>query len=168
MEKQLTVAEIAEQWSGVVATELIMRKEERFSGVGLGLPGASAEFEASQSGDVVVFIPQESKELNPISISDTDPEKGDVVWLLSPNLANDSLVHRAISVSVIHDGFLVYEFDEPIVIAGTSGAPIVNEEGLIVAVHRGGGTNDGKTIGVGTLANRFLPSLNGEIKKNSP
>ena len=167
MERQLTVAEISENWTSVVATELTKQEELRFSGVGLGLPGATADFESSRSGDVIAFLTREHQQLNPIGISDSDPKPGEVVWLLSPNLVNDSLVHRAVCVSVMHDVFLVYEFDRRVAIPGTSGGPIVNEQGYVVGVHRGGGMQAGKTVGVATLASRFLPSLVQEIQSKS-
>jgi hypothetical protein len=167
MDEQLTVDEISETWLGVVATDVVKREKASFSGLGLGLPGASAEFEPSGAGDVMAFYPKEHQDLNPISLSPADPEEGDGLWLLSPNLTNDSFVHRVVCVGVAHECFLVYQFDESINLSGTSGAPVINEQGLIVAVHRGGGTQEGKTFGTGTLASRFLPILVRELQAKS-
>jgi hypothetical protein len=167
MDKQLSVDEITKTWQSVKGDDLVDDKTTSFSGLGLALPGASAEFEPSPAGDVVVFVPQENRGLKPITISAEVPKEGDVVWLLSHTLAGDSLAHRAVCLTIVHENFLVYRFDEPIGIAGTSGGAIVNERGFVVAVQRGGGSKDGKTLGAGSLASRFLPILTRELKAKS-
>jgi hypothetical protein len=168
MDAQLTVDQINDTWQSVKGLDWVDEKSTTFTGLGFAPTGASAAFEASPAGDVVAFVPKESKGLKPITLSADVPKPGDAVWLLSHVTNGDALAHRAVVLTIVHECFLVYQFDEPLGIVGTSGAPIINERGFVVAIQRGGGEDDGKTLGAGTLANRFLPILTKELKAKSP
>lgn len=168
MDEQLTVAQINDTWQSVKGLDWVDEKSTTFTGIGFAPTGASAAFEASPAGDVVAFVPKESTGLKPMPVSADVPKPGDVVWLLSHVTSGDALVHRAKVLTIVHEFFLVYQFDEPLGIVGTSGAPIINERGFVVAIQRGGGEDDGKTLGAGTLTSRFLPILSKELKAKAP
>lgn len=165
MQKQLTVEEISTDWLAITAYDVVSKEQSAFSGIGLGLPGASAVYESSPTGDVMAFVPQSDESLNAMPLESEDPQPGDILWLPSPCLTNEALKHRAICEGVVPKGFLAYLFDDEIQISGTSGAPVVNQQGKVVAVHRGGGLIDGEVFGLGTQVSKFLPKLQKALQR---
>ena len=68
-------------------------------------------------------------------------------------------MHPAI-VERLKDGWLQYSFvDHGITLKSTSGAPIVDRKGNVIAVHAGGTKKSGKMIGIGTPVVNFYPTL---------
>ena len=114
----------------------------------------------SAQGDVAACAVEESGFLRfrPLSISSNAPQPGEKVWLVSEVIGSSSLVHSAV-VEGIEQGWAVYRFDQPIELRATSGAPVVDGQGQVVAVHAGGGDEGGVVIGVGTPTSKFVNSL---------
>ena len=63
------------------------------------------------------------------------------------------------TVRGIDQGWLLYGFDERIELRATSGAAVVNAQGQVVAVHAGGGEENGQVVGVGTPVTKFMGAL---------
>ncbi|MEM8667908.1 MAG: GYF domain-containing protein [Planctomycetota bacterium] len=116
--------------------------------------------EQSAQGDVAACRLTNSDEvsLTPFPIATRPPRPGDRVWLVAEVMGSRSLVHSA-AVEGTEDGFLVYVFDRPIELRATSGAPIVNGNGEVVAVNAGGGEGLGRVFGVGTPTTKFVNRL---------
>lgn len=91
-----------------------------------------------------------------VSLDPLNP--GDRVWLVSEVIGSQSLVHSA-TVEGIQDGWLIYRFDQPLELRATSGAPVVDALGEVVAINAGGGDDNGKTFGAGTPVTKFIDRL---------
>jgi hypothetical protein len=111
------------------------------------------------AGDIVAFEAQvltgldklnaKSKDLVPLSLAAKVPQKGDSVYVAAQVGADkDSRVHKA-TVVESNDKWLFYEYaDSALDIAGTNGAPVLNEAGKVIGMNLGGGKmDDGKLIG---------------------
>lgn len=107
------------------------------------------------SADVSVF--QAPAELAPsaLELAPALPEKDEPVWLLARVTGQSELVWPAVAFFVT-DTFFVYQFESRTIDQrATSGAPVVNARGQLVAVHLGGNPVQDVVRGVGTP----LPSL---------
>ena len=119
--------------------------------------------ERSTCGDVVACVVlknprQESPALQPLTLSGVKPSIGEKVWLISAVIGSDALVHEA-KVDSFDDDWLVYRFAEHPELRATSGAPVVNGYGKVVAINAGGGQDGGNTFGVGTTTTQFIKQL---------
>ena len=114
----------------------------------------------SAHGDVAVCQLQQagSLQLQPFPIAREVPAAGERVWLVSEVIGSSSLIHPA-TIEGTEDGWLIYRFDRRIELRATSGAPVVDGQGQVVAVNAGGGEQAGQTFGVGTPTTNFASSL---------
>ena len=92
-------------------------------------------------GDVAAFTAP--ARLKPIALpmAPNDVAAGDRVTLLAPlaGAADAGLRHDAVVLGM-HDGFLLYKFDDPTIpLRATSGAPVVDAAGRLVAINLTGG-----------------------------
>lgn len=116
------------------------------------------------SADVSVF--QAPAELAPsaLELAPGLPEKGERVWLLARVAGQSELVWPAVAFFVT-DTFFVYQFDsKTIQLRATSGAPVVNAKGQLLAVHLGGNPVQDVVRGVGTP----VPSLRRALEAALP
>lgn len=107
------------------------------------------------SGDVSVF--QAPAELAPhaLELAPALPQKDERVWLLARVEGQTELMWPA-TVFYVTDSFLVYQFDSTTIsFRATSGAPVVNAKGQLVAINLGGNPVQDVVRGFGTPA----PSL---------
>jgi hypothetical protein len=116
----------------------------------------------SSQGDVAACVVEESGFLRfqAFPIATQVPAAGEKVWLVSEVIGSASLVHPAV-VEGTEGGWLIYRFDRPIELRATSGAPVVDGNGQVVAVNAGGGDEAGMTFGVGTPTTKFVNQLSG-------
>ena len=91
------------------------------------------------------------------------PEIGERVWLFSPVSGSDKLLHQA-CVLDIEDSGIAYMFDDPIKLQATSGAPVLNSDGDVLAMNLGGVVEGGRTIGFGNPAHAMLAHLTRALK----
>ena len=110
-----------------------------FSSQGRGLPDAST--------DLSLFRAPSELATHALELASDDPAVGDRVWLLARvagGAAPDVFLHPA-HVRVASDQILGYEFENnKLNLTATSGAPIVNAQGKVVALNLGGGLQGGK------------------------
>jgi hypothetical protein len=107
------------------------------------------------SADVSVFQAPAELAHGALELAPALPEKGERVWLLARVSGQSELVWPAVAFFVT-DTFFVYQFDSPTIdLRGTSGAPVVNAKGQLVAVNLGGNPVQDVVRGAGTP----LPSL---------
>lgn len=106
---------------------------------GRGLPDAST--------DLSLFRAPSELATHALELASDDPAAGDRVWLLARvagGAAPDVFLHPA-HVRLANDQILVYEFENnQLNLTATSGAPVVNAQGKIVALNLGGGLTGGK------------------------
>ncbi|MFZ6759180.1 hypothetical protein ACO0K9_18395 [Undibacterium sp. Ji50W] len=114
-------------------------------------------------GDVVAFAAPEAMRDLALPISTRLMKKGDKVFVLS-SVASPGvkrLSHAAV-VEGMNSGYWTYLYSEPgFVIRATSGAPVVNEAGEVVAINLGGGSKAGsdKIMGYGNPAANWSPAI---------
>jgi hypothetical protein len=161
LNQDMTPSDLPQQWEALKLRDCksrIMHDDVGIDPVLLDqtqpLPTVSAQ------GDVAACAVEESGFLRfrPLPISSNAPQPGDKVWLVSEVIGSSSLVHSAV-VEGIEQGWAVYRFDQPIELRATSGAPVVDGQGQVVAVHAGGGDEGGVVMGVGTPTSKFVNSL---------
>jgi len=94
-------------------------------------------------GDVSVF--QAPSELAPraLELAPSLPTQDERIWLVASLPGRTELLHPA-TVQHAADNFLVYQFDSAdLALPGTSGSPLVNAKGQLVALNLGGGPIQG-------------------------
>ena len=96
-------------------------------------------------------------------MSDATLVEGQSVWLVASLLEGapaDQRLHHA-KVLGIHSGEnVLYQYDNPkLSKQATSGAPIVDQAGRLVAVNLGGYEDEGQIIGIGNPVGRFRKFL---------
>jgi len=125
------------------------------------IPDTAPMGEESKYGDVVAFrIPKDSGK--PFVLSKDLPAVNSPVWMFTQLLdgaPKDQQLHRGIFTG-IEDDFFWVAFDNPnLELRATSGAPILNSEGEVVAINLGGGVSEGVIFGAGNPVTRFAAPL---------
>lgn len=124
----------------------------------LRIPEAAPMGEAGKAGDVAAFVASELK-LSPLTMAKRTPTAGEHLWLISELPGSMTAIHHAVSAGV-QDGMLYYYFDGPLELRGSSGAPVVDSAGQLVAINVGGSEDEsGAAVGIGNPTQVFLPYL---------
>ncbi|MGC3970933.1 MAG: hypothetical protein QM775_27445 [Pirellulales bacterium] len=118
---------------------------------------------AGQAGDIAAFHAPADVKAHVFELAPTMPKLGERIWLLAEVL-DDAFagrqLHAATLLYVPRDGDCIYEFADPnLEIRATSGAPILNQQGQVIAINIGGGQTEGKALGLGNPVTRFRPHL---------
>jgi hypothetical protein len=161
LDREIPAAVLSNRWQGLSLQDC--KSQRNHSNVAMRpvpltlakpLPNTSAH------GDVVVCSVQNTGNLGlqPFPLARDRPRTGDRVWLVAEVSGSSSLVHEA-KVEGIEDGWLMYRFERRLELRATSGAPVVNGSGQVVAVNAGGGERAGVTFGVGTPTTSFVSSV---------
>lgn len=112
-------------------------------------------------GELSVFVlhdwPRRTKFLR---LASTPPQVGDFVYLFAHLVGTDKpALHRG-RVLEISPRSLIYVPDNPTIeLGGTSGAPVLNEQGKVVGINAGGGKFDDGMHACANPLNAFLPKL---------
>jgi len=121
-------------------------------GAALAVPGArpfvsDGRSLPNASTDLSVFRAPAELAAHALELAADEPAVGDRVWLLARLVGGaepDVYLHPA-HVRVANDKILGYEFENnQLNLTATSGAPVVNAQGKIVALNIGGGLTGGK------------------------
>jgi hypothetical protein len=118
---------------------------QSWTGVPLAIPGAASFNNQTKDGlrDIALLVVQGKPTAKPLKLAPTQPKLGDTVWLVAQLVSGapkDKLLFKARVVRV-QDLALNYLVDDPqgtFEIRATSGAPVVNERGELVAVNIAG------------------------------
>ena len=151
---------IATAWKKLVAEDC---KSQNYFGEiqmqPIALTGARPHPQKSDIGDVAACKVTDATAIEALPLSQRIPSNGERVWLVSRLPGSRELMHPA-TVERLKDGWLQYSFvDHGITLKSTSGAPIVDRKGNVIAVHAGGTKKSGKMIGIGTPVVNFYPTL---------
>jgi len=96
-------------------------------------------------------------------LSEKLPQVGDKVWLadaLYVGAPPSQYQHSATITSIQDAGNICYKFDNAkISFQGTQGAPIIDRDGKVVAVHIGAKDKMEPLVATGNPTSRFLPFL---------
>ena len=103
--------------------------------------------------DLAAFIceDQDEAKLSTYEMSENQLEKGEAVWLVaavSGGGSENNKLHKAI-VTQVDDSTLEFKFENPdLDLTASSGAPILNKDGKVVAINIGGREQGSKLIGI--------------------
>jgi len=155
LEKDLTPAEAKDFASALAASSMTDPSHVVVSSEMLLIPSAKAFSDQDASHDVAAFL-LESYNGTPLVIAAAMPAVGDRVYLFARPRGEDQLRFLAATVRQATPRMVKYVFDEAGAnLAGTSGAPVLNEMGEVVAMNLGGGTAGDREYGFGSPAATF-------------
>lgn len=156
----LPAEQVPQLWHGLDLSDCVSGQSiKRLAGEGLLISQAKPFPEVSPRGDVIAYQPSSVLNFRPFPLADSMPRAGETVWLVSEVIGSQSLTHRA-TVRGIERGWLAYEFAEgSLELRATSGAPVLNTAGQVVAINAGGRQGDGVTIGMGSPVTLFYDQL---------
>ena len=119
---------------------------QSWTGIPLAIPGAASFNNQTREGlrDIALLTVQGKPAAKALKLAPAQPKLGDTVWLVAQLVSGapkDKLLFKA-KVSRVQDLALNYIIDDPdgtFELRATSGAPVVNDRGEVVAVNLAGG-----------------------------
>jgi hypothetical protein len=133
----------------------------------LAIEGARPLDPRDPSSDLSAFLVEDAGGVPTLELAQANSENGEFVWLFAEiqgYVGRDKLLHRG-SVSASTEKELRFIFaDRQLKLKATSGAPILNAKGEVVAVNLGGGSNLGLTFGVGNPVSSVRKRLDKALK----
>ncbi len=161
VEPQISWQALPKAVSGVTCESLQPPVWQVRAGRPFAVKDAKSYAEEGPKKDLVVFALKTS--VLALSLASADAKVGDTVWLVARARSGaepSQLLHKARVVEVSPDQ-LVYAYDNiALGLGGSSGAPVVNEAGQVVAVNFGGGKSAaGEKLGFGTARGSIYSSL---------
>jgi hypothetical protein len=124
----------------------IVTPAQSWTGTPLAIPGAASFNNQTKEGlrDIALLTVQGKPTAKPLKLAPSQPKLGETVWLVAQLVSGapkDKLLFKA-KVSRVQDLALNYTVEDPegtFELRATSGAPVVNERGEVVAVNLAGG-----------------------------
>jgi hypothetical protein len=153
----------------VTFSEAFTRSKVSPAGTGfIVIPSAARTGVVSKAGDIVAIwgSPQANVVTRPLVASSL--ASGEPVWLASPLIGGTGLprAHRATVMGMTQNVIRFAYDDAALELRATSGAPILNAQGEVVAINLGGGMHNGKLVGFANPASVFVPELLAACKRN--
>ncbi|MFC1751032.1 serine protease [Pseudomonadota bacterium] len=139
--------------------------KDRFSiGPGINIVGAEPAFSGNYSADIAVFrAPNIEDDVSPLT--KVPPKVGETVWLYSSS-QTDGVFHPAYVVESSENRLLYQFFDSDFKLKATSGAPVLNEKGEVVAINILGSVSNSRVIGLGNPVSIFLSKIESAIARD--
>jgi hypothetical protein len=163
LDRDVPAAEVPEAIQSVLLEECFDPSIQLdIGGHALLIASAAPLGESSQAGDVAAFWVAGSPDVTALPLASDDPKQGEPVWLACPVIAGAPPQRRlhAAHIYAAEDRKLYYRYENSqIELRATSGAPVLNSNGEVVAINLGGGELEGELIGVGNPVSRFGPHL---------
>jgi len=129
----------------------------------LVIPDAAPIGKSGNAGDLAAFWAPMDEHVYCLEMSEAKPVVGESVWLAASLLRGapkEERLHRASVLETGDDGLMLYLYDNPkLSKQATSGAPILNQAGQLVAINLGGYESEGTVIGAGNPVSRFRKYL---------
>ncbi len=163
LDRDVPGAEVPEVTQRVILEECFNSEIQLDIGsMALSIPPAAPLNSPSLAGDIAAFWITGSAKVTALPIAERDPVKGERIWLAGPVIGGAPRTRRlhAARVHSFEEGNLYFQYDNPAIeLRATSGAPVLNANGQVVAINLGGGQMNGNVIGVGNPVSRFRPHL---------
>jgi hypothetical protein len=123
----------------------IVTPAQSWTGSPLAIPGAASFNNQSKDGlrDIALLTVQGKPNAAPLKLAPTPPKLGDTVWLVAQLVSGapqGKLLFKAkvVRVQDLAVNYLVDDPERAFDLRATSGAPVVNERGQVVAVNLAG------------------------------
>ncbi len=129
--------------------------------------GASLAAPVKGPGDIFAFRSTTDLSSVAMPVSTRPVKKGDRVRVLTSVIGNADATSFDAVVAGMQDGYLIYDLVKPgFVIRATSGAPVVDADGRVVAINLGGGRYQGteQVYGMGNPATAWVGALETQCK----
>ena len=169
LEKQITATELPKSVKKVTLTGLFDKSEVVSVGADvLSIPDAGPLGTPSRAGDVVAIRAPQGTKLTTRPLANSLPKKGERIWLAASLLEGappEQRLHSGKVDGLDEDGLLIYIFDDPKTqVRATSGAPVLNAAGEVVAIQAGSGKDGQSLLGVATPVTKFRRYLDAALK----
>ncbi len=129
------------------------------------IPDSAVDGQSSVAGDILAIRLDHTaaSRLGTFRLSDTQVKPGDKAWLSIATFVGalpSQKQHAATVKGLDGRGNITYELENSkLSFEGSLGAPLLNDDGDVIAIHLGGSSKDGAATGFGNPTTRFLPSL---------
>ena len=116
------------------------------------IPDAAPVGKPAKAGYIIAFLAPEGSGVHVYRLAESFPKPGERVWLAAQVFEGapiDQRLHPATVTGKFPTGECQYRFDDQITLTATSGAPVLNAAGEVVAINLAGMDVQGKIHGVG-------------------
>ena len=125
----------------------------------LDVKGTNPRDWIDRRADLAVFVIENAANVAVLPLARNLPKVGEPVWLLSPVSGLQGLRHAA-QITVSSEAIMNWTYAAAgMSLAGTSGAPVVNERGEVVAMNLGVRAEGATRIGLGGSATSIAKRL---------
>ena len=124
----------------------------------------------AKAGDVIAFLSPEGSGVHAFRLAESFPKPGERVWLAAQIFEGapiDQRLHPATVTGKFPTGECQYRFDNQIKVTATSGAPVLNAAGEVVAINLAALNVEGKIHGVGNPVEVFRPAIMAALASSS-
>jgi hypothetical protein len=145
LQKQMTPDDIASQVEGVAALSMQDLSKDFWFPNFIKIADADSVENQKYSKDLAIFNTSDIPELQVLELADAMPKKGDRVWVFARQRGDTTPALCPATVDQADPDKLTYIFDNADYrLPGTSGAPVLNEQGKVVGMNLAGGTTSNK------------------------
>ena len=165
LKRQFTWQEIPKTFVVVTALSITDPTHYITSSNCVAIPGARASDDHGYNKDLAAYRLSPDQKPASLRLASSRPKVGETVFLHARQRGKTSLDMLRAVVRKSTDSEFEYAFeDKPINLAGTSGAPVLNTAGEVVALNIGGGVEAGRFWGMGNPCDSVSSLLKGALK----
>jgi hypothetical protein len=158
MSREYTGAELAGVVSGVTADSVDDENLEVASNTMVDLPEAVSS-DVDIRRDIAAFQVADASGATVLELATAPPQRGDRVYLLAETDKPGSQIYPAVETAKRGTPYLEFEYDDPLSLKATSGAPVLNSDGKVVGINIGGDDGKSPVEGHANSIETFVPLL---------